>query len=327
MFRQYLFLPLIFALLAGLKWLSYAESMNPRSVTMAQVGASDPSRLGVRQDLMEDLDRIVSYEHYYHSLHGRFTLLLNRIGFPLSSSVIAEYDIRVSVATADFLLINAIAEKDGKMLELVSIDQDFRVHSSFPLPEPRRQFLVAQAMKRLRVLRSTPQGEVAAEPGIYQGYFQYSLKTASDQDQHAYAIGLKPPVQGEKIELHTANDEEMALALESILAGDASGDSEGASLDRFREQEYLAQRIFLGETGRFPRDREELGRVTRFQLAPERDPAFTRLTMEPIGTESQGFPDSSREEGALSLVAPTGRREKSQQGGLEIEPVGRDQPE
>ncbi len=299
MLRQYFFLPLFFSFLVGLRWFSALEAVDVSKSDPSVSAQASVSQQLLRQELIEDLDRLASYEHYYHSLTGRFTLVLNRIGFQFSSRIRAEYDIRIVVASADFFLLNAISEKDGKIFDVVSVDQDFQVHSKFALPSPRREYLRAQAFKHLRLLREAPQGVSIPETGIYRGYFEYSLRSSSSQELHAFALGVKSPVDGDLIELSASSDEGLTLELESILAGDpverslarVEGAEEGLSVG----QEALAQTIFLGEMGRYPKDLQELSKITRFQLRSEADsrsgdliqgesksPNPGRLVIEPI---------------------------------------------
>jgi hypothetical protein len=270
MSRQYFFLPLFFVLILVLGWFSSWGQIESSQFNQLTTSLTGTPQSGVsqelRQELIENLDRLVSYQHYYHSLNGRFTLVLNRIGLPLSLRVSSEYDVRVLVASSDELLIHAVSEKNGKVLDRVSIDQDYKIHANFLIPAPRRSYLRATALKHLRLLREAPRGVVVPERGVYQGYFEYSVKTSSDDHVHAFAHGIKAPVVGDRIELNSSNDQELAMELESILTDEWSGNAGEWFAEWSGEQEFLAQNIFLGETGRYAKDRSELARTTRFQL-------------------------------------------------------------
>ncbi len=306
MFRQYLFLPLFFALMLGMRWFSTHGEL--AGLTHSRV--IDPARvqsqvaLSVRQELMEDLDRLVTYENYYHAMEGRFTLLLNRVGFRPSPRVLAEYDIRVQVATADLLLIQVVSEKGGQVLDRVTVDQDFQVHSSFVLPAPDRRFLVAKALTHLKRLREAPEGVLLPERGIYTGYFDYSVVTSSNQEPIAVALGLKVPVQGDRFELSSSNEQEMTLQLETILASEWKERQNSGRDESQRDQELLAQRIFFGEIGHYAQDREELFQVIGIPFLSESN---SEASSDLIGDRALA--------GSVSASSP-GR--KSQ---IEIEPI------
>lgn len=268
--RHYLFLPLIFLALLGLR---VGSAMAPALSDGGQLGlggsvgessvSRDPShRELVRQALLEDLDRLVTNERYYHSLKGRFTFLLSRLGFSFSSRVLGEYDVRVVVATADYLLVSAVSENEGKILDTVTIDQDYQVHSNFSLPVPRPKFLRAQALKHLRRLRDTGVGIPLKEWGVYTGYYNYTVKAASSSDLYAFAVGVKSPVLGEEIDLNASNYDQRAIELESILATEWNEQFQAGMRPFENEIALLAETVFLGETGRYPKDRDEMSKLT-----------------------------------------------------------------
>jgi hypothetical protein len=325
MVRQYFFLPFFFISILALGWLSNLEQMKNLASRSLVSDSEDAAQRVIRQELMEDLDRLVSYEHYYHSLNGRFTLLLNRVGLPFSSRVSAEYDIRVLIASSDHLLVNAVSEKNGKIIDVVSVDQDYQVHANFQLPVPRRPHLKANALKYLRLMRQVPKGVSLPEGGVYRGYFIYSSQPSSDGQLHVSALGVKDPVQGEKIDLNSSTDEELSTELESILAGEWSGGAGEWSSEWNVQQEVLAQKIFLGETGRPAGDREELARVTRFQLHLDSSPGGSGLPIEVIdlgiGSEDRVTGDSHSTQRSLGSIGAPAALGVVQSGRLEIEPI------
>ena len=239
--RQYFFIPLFLSGLAGLACFAMLEGQFNRKMgharydeqpRMREFGGwpsqtadaendhQDLSQAMLRQELMEYLDRLVFYENSYRALHGRFTFLSNRLGLSLSRRLAQQYEIRVSMASSDYLLVDAISERDGKILDRVSVDQDYKVHANFNLPDPNAQYLKVQAFKYLRVLRQLPDGSKPNEVGIYQNYFVYSLKDSSQKDRHAFAVGIRPPVMGVQIELTPTNELELGLALGLVKVGE-----------------------------------------------------------------------------------------------------------
>lgn len=250
----------------------------PQSQGLADSGSwlkeNRPEQLQERRELLEVLDRVVAYQHYYHSVYGHFTKLLNRIGFQIPGGVASTYEIRVAEASSDRLLVTALSEVDGKTMDLVSIDQNYRIHANFPLPAPRPEYLKANAMKHLRQLKEAPAGQVIEEQGVFSGYFKYELRRDSEDRRVAFAVGMRPPVQGVQLEagagLSIASDESYAMEeIAGLSSVSGTGQRPVGEMMAGTEQAYLAQRIFLGEVGRYARSWSELSRIAHFQF-PER---------------------------------------------------------
>jgi hypothetical protein len=280
MSRGYTFLPLLILSLAGAAWWSQHlesrpagpedEKANPHST-----GQSSTIHETRRRELMEALDRMVSYQHYYHSVYGQFTLLMARTGYSLPSSVTEVYDVRVQEATSDHLIITAVSELHGKALDRVSINQDYQLQSNFALPSPRAEYLHAHAKKHLRTLRNAPKGVVPAESGVFRGYFRYDVTQDSQGHVNALAVGIRPPVMGIQVDfadrdLAIATEEQIFKGLEMGLPPAQSAvpgqKAEGGWEMTGSEQAYLAQKIYMGEVGRYARNWAELSSIASFRF-------------------------------------------------------------
>src|SRR5688572_13195872 len=148
MLRRYSFIPVVCCILGGLAWWSiHVKGAVSSRADIQPIDYDRAALVSRRQLLIEILDKIVCYEHYYHSVYGTYTRILNRIGVSIPRTITDVYDLHVSEATADQLLVNALSETRGQVMDLVSIDQAFRVHSSFEVPVPRPEYLRSIALK------------------------------------------------------------------------------------------------------------------------------------------------------------------------------------
>jgi hypothetical protein len=333
MLKKYSFFPVFAVLLGGLAWWSMqvesAVLRESRSGNISSRLGDDPNR----RELIESLDRIVSYEHYYHSVYGHFTKLLNRIGLVIPRTVSDLYDIRVTEASNDRLLITAYSELNGKMLDLVSIDQDFQLHANFSIPQPRSEYLRTFALKQLRLMKELPAGQIVAEQGVFKGYFEYIMEKDSDGQMMPVAMGIRPPVAGMKLEpndfLGESNvDQEVII---SDLADDGSEDSASSQLGQhptqpggLEEETYLAQQIFYGEVGRYARSWSELARIANFKF--EGRDQFGGDNTVLFGDTSSASDLEASTQGEAAKISREGRKISSvtPNKGLEIEPISSD---
>ena len=286
MFQRYSFFPIFLFLLAGLQWWAHrVESLThvdpPPILAIPGVGPSKDTGKRVqietskRLDLVEALERIVAYEHYYRSVYGHFTKLVNRVGFKVPRTIGSLYDIRVVDATKDRLLVNAFSEVDGKTDDMLSIDQDYEVRANFTVPSPRAEYLRISALKHLRALYGAPKGQMSGEEGVFKDFFRYEVKDEDDK-RVAFAVGVRAPVQGMQLEISSNNSQAENAYLDILsedpsnnfselapsLTGQWSQGNEGTL-----EEAYLAQRIFRGETGRYAKNWLELSKITGFKFA------------------------------------------------------------
>jgi hypothetical protein len=270
---KYSFLPVFSCLLGALAWwsnyLGAAGVVNvPTEIHLTQDGTSSTQ---LRREIVEALDRVVAYQHYYHSVHGHFTKLINKIGFSVPPSVLENYEVRVSEATADRLIVTAFSEAHGKIVDLVTINQDFKVHANFQLPPPRSTYLKNQAIKYMRLAKNSPSGQILSEQGVYKEYFQYSIKDDSRRGKSIFAIGVRPPVVGVQLELNDSSSGNEPQYFDSALAegyfeGVQTGQQSGGNVSHLQEETQLAQTIFLGEMGRYAKSWAELSKIANFRF-------------------------------------------------------------
>ncbi|MCM2322067.1 MAG: hypothetical protein NDJ90_02280 [Oligoflexia bacterium] len=320
MLQRYSFFVLFGLLTSGLAWWSRSVEPSvgagervPAAAVVKRPEVSNASLEPQRRELLEVLDRIVAYEHYYHSVYGHFTKLLHRIGSSIPRSVGSIYEIRVIEATQERLLINALSEIDGKVSDIVSVDQDFKVHSSFPLPQPRAEFLRYRASRQLRQLWEAPSGQVFEEQGVFRGFFRFEIRRDSLDRKVAFAVGTRHPVLGLQLEYGPQQAEQDRIEGTELAAdlitdlGEYSDRPQGTgqrstgAVMSSSEEAILAQRIFRGEVGRYAKSWGELSKIVSFEFdeAVEPEPEVNRAT--------------------ASILAP--RAKFRAEGGLEIEPI------
>jgi hypothetical protein len=334
MLRGISFLLFTVAMIAALAhWQVRLESA---SASLTPHGARPPGALTgprpdaspeTRRQLIEVLDRLVSYQQYYREVYGHYTRLLGRIGYAIPDPVSRVFEVRVLEASTDRLLITAFSEEDGKTADVLTIDQDFRLQANFELPAPSPEFLRAQAYRLLRAYRDSDRSAPPAENGIYRGYFRFALRSDSQDRRTALATGTRAPVEGVQLELGPgaeipadAEPESPLLAAEEGTAprtGEASSRSSMSTL----EEAFLAQKIFRGEIGRYARSWAELSRIAHFRFAGKEDYGSDRV---PFG-DSAEVPeiDAAALEPAGSARQPAAVM-KPTVGDLEIEPIGTD---
>ena len=343
MLQRYAFVAVCVGMLSGLGvWSAHLELQRAQSRTpaetwsasrQAQSGSAPDAAVPFRsmaqqRELLETLDKIVSYQHYYRSVYGHFTKILSKTGASIPKAIGSIYEIRVSEATTERLLVSAFSEVDGKSMDQVTIDEDYVVKASFPLPPPRSEFLRLQAAKYLRALLESPEGQLPGERGVFKGYFKYELRRDSENQKIAFAVGIRPPVLGAQLEVGGASKATVAeldphFVLNSELEEFAQ---EGASRtgqkvdvqDNAKEEAYLAQRIFHGEIGRYAQSWSELSRIANFQFE-EREVEAAPLkggVQRGIASDSPGLqPDSKSRNLKKKSSSPT------VSGSLEIEPI------
>jgi hypothetical protein len=273
MLRGYSFLIAVLLAFTGLAWWSHHlgfASLTASQAPDAPSGASladlsdpeqDPAQVSAnRREVLEALDRIVAYERYYHSVYGHFTKFLNRIGYTLPKSVSDVYEVRVAEASQTALVATAVSESKGRTGDVISIDQDYHLNSSFSLPEPRLEYLRANAMRQLRLmLAETEASPTANERGIFTGYFRF-LSRGEGDDRNVVAVGIRPPVQGLQLELNARSPHQEVT--EDLAVGQKQQNNVATSLEEAR----LAQTIFRGEVGRYAKSWDELSKIADFKF-------------------------------------------------------------
>jgi hypothetical protein len=301
MVRQYSFFIIFFALLTPLAWLSgRTETSTAPNFTLSSggepvsgiqslrsgglPGLESSAENSQRAELIETLDRLVAYEHYYHSVYGHYTKLVSRLGLPISKELSELYDIRVSEAFQERLVITAFSEVAGRTQDLVSIDQEYAVHASFALPAPRSDYLKSLAFKQLRILRDSPTEPDLVEQGVFKGFFHFEQKLDSEGRKVALAVGVKAPVTGIQLELRAGEEKVAELEIPSATKSPATGEKPVSNVMSTLEEAYLAQRIFHGELGRYAKNWSELSKIASFRF--EDKAKFGQAGQVPFGDDA-----------------------------------------
>ena len=276
--RRYSFIVVILLLLTGMSWWSAKLNYSARRAAGAGKNFQGPVALeSQRRELLETLDRVVAYQHYYRSVYGHFTQLLGRVGFSVPRKIEEQYDIRVTEASRDRLVLTAISEFEGQTQDRVSVNQDFSLQANFPIPLPRPEYLRAQALKHLRLLGESMATQLPELQGVYRDYFRFEIRTNSESNRSISATGIRSPVLGQQLEWGGPSggrtlaggkggdapllDEEAELS-----AAPGTGQKATGNLMNTLEEAYLAQRIFHGEVGRYAKDWSELSKIAGFRF-------------------------------------------------------------
>jgi hypothetical protein len=266
-----------------------------------------------RQMLVEALDRLVRYQHYFHDINGRFTRDLSRLSLPshLASGDLEQlqryYEISVIEVQPNRFLLQATGVKNT---DRVTIDESHRLNANFVPPAPTRAYLLEEAD---RLLSQRAEG-LSAEEGLYSRYWQIT-----PEDQTWVATGLQQPVTGDRREYQ--GDRMLETIFQQVservkgTMGEKTDDGkviEGPSpasvsddalmLDEprtslFKEvltpsdvQEWLesarlAQHVHRKEHGHYAKRWEQLDEVSSYHFA-ERMKAVKNLRVHPIELSS-----------------------------------------
>lgn len=266
-----------------------------------------------RQLLLEALDRLVRYQHYFHEIHGRFTRDISRLSLPsrLAGGDLDQlhraYEISViEVHPKKFLLLAT----GVKNTDRVTVDESHRLNANFVAPPPMRAYLLEEADRMLN-LRS--QGK-EPQPGIFTRYWQLER---SPEDQGWIAIGVRKPVVGERREfqadralasIFAAVSERVKskmggsaspLGPEKDQADEADGDLEPESpraqlfkevltpsdVQEWLESARLAQHVHMREHGRYAKKWENLDDVSDYRFA-ERMKVAKNVRVHPISLQA-----------------------------------------
>ena len=176
MVHRYSFIPVFSMLLSGLAWWSHLESpILPGQVASCGVSAScvesrSESDWVRRKKLMESLEHLVASQLKYRDAHGGFTKYLDRTGFVLPQNVARSYDLKVAQASENRLLIQAFSKEEDqyspanslikgvandlaneKVLDWISIDQDYKMSANFELASVNRRPASVTNLKGLEI--------------------------------------------------------------------------------------------------------------------------------------------------------------------------------
>lgn len=218
----------------------------------------------LRRKLLETLDRIVTYQHYYKAVYGSYTRIAGRLGVPIPKQVEDAYEIRVVEASGERLLISALSEAGGRISDYVVVDQRYRVRANFPIPSPDSAYLTQAATKHIRAILSMPDGSHLQEKGVFQGYFTFETQKDSKGRPVVNAVGVRSPVDGLRVSSEDLTGQ--AMQRPESTPEFRTGQREGHDVVGSMQETYLAQRIFRGETGRYAKTWDELSRIAAFHF-------------------------------------------------------------
>src|SRR3954468_13860533 len=108
MLRRYSFLVIFLGLLSTLAWWAgrVESAMAPQNAfSLSNSASNEQAETSQRRQVVEALDRIVAYEHYYRSVYGHFTRLISRLGYHLPAGLSELYDVRVTEAAGNRLVV------------------------------------------------------------------------------------------------------------------------------------------------------------------------------------------------------------------------------
>jgi len=266
-----------------------------------------------RQLLVEALDRLVRYQHYFHDIHGRFTRDIARLSLPnrLASGDLEQlrrnFEISViEVQPKRFLLLaTGVSSADR-----VTVDESHRLNANFVVPPPTRAYLLEEAD---RMLNLKAQG-MPPQDGIYSSYWQLEK---APEDQSWVAMGVRQPVVGERRDFQgeralasifaavservkmkmggvaTAPQESEKAQTAEEAEAQALAELEAPKANMFKEvlaasdvQEWLerarlAQHVHMRELGRYARKWENLDVVSDYHFA-ERMKVAKNIRVHPI---------------------------------------------
>lgn len=264
-----------------------------------QLSQEMKERQEARQLLLEALDKLARYQHYFHQVNGRFTRDLSRLSLPVQlasgtlDGLMREYEVSVLEVHPNRFLILASGTANS---DRVTIDESHRLNANFVLPPPSRAYLVEEADRLLRLRNE------GAEPAA--GLFSRYWKLAPEEGSSWVAIGQRSPVLGEKrglqlrrevASIFSANTDQLRSRM-GAFSGELNAAVAAAeparsslykeSLDAKDATEWLlaaqlAQRVYRGEQGRYAMRWEELDRVSAFQFG-ERMKFVRNVRVHPI---------------------------------------------
>jgi hypothetical protein len=219
-----------------------------------------------RQMLLEGLDKIVRYQHYYRETQGGFTRDLARLGLPkvLSqgdfSQVHASYEVSVLEASDKRLVILATGKNDR-----VTMDERFRISANFILPPANKKYLLEEAN---RMLQLSAIGQEHAQ-GLYTSYWKLESRPLAE-GRGLSIVGIHTPVVGDRHELDRPEGRALASIFNDVgdklrnkFAAKSFQPKQNLQLDASHVRDwlrriYLAQFNYKKETGFFATSIEEL---------------------------------------------------------------------
>lgn len=227
-----------------------------------------------RQLLLEGLDKIVRYQHYYRELQGGFTRDLARLGMPLLLShgdfneLHADYEVSVLEASDKRLIVLAAGKNDR-----VTMDDRYRVTANFILPPAHKKYLLEEAD---RILQLSSFGQTNSL-GLYTNYWKAEARSESEGLVWS-VVGQRAPVVGQRLELRQSDGRgpasifsDVGTKLRSKLGEQSEvGKAEllltTSQVRTWLQRLHLAQHIYKRENGVYASTFEQLASRSSFDL-------------------------------------------------------------
>lgn len=211
----------------------------------------------LRAQLLLGLDLFVRAERALRVESSSFTSSLGRVPNVLGA-LTHFYRVDIARATRNRLLVVATGEGRRSVLndlasivgDRVTIDEEFRVHTNFPLPSPPRDYLHTLARTVMNRIHSSQfqlpeRSDLDRWEGVFHGYFRYEVRPVSDGGRTIVALGLSGPVRGDIVEMQSG-----ANIFEWVY-NHRNGASAAIELQGSLEEIYLAQRIYQDHVGHY----------------------------------------------------------------------------
>ena len=247
MLRHWLFLTLCFVSVPLLSyWSAHGGHDSGGPGSRAGSVASHASNF-MRRELVQLLDRMVRAEKSFQAAHGRFTRVLSQLEVQMPAHLAHIYEITVLESAPDRLRLAARSDggNTGLILDLITIDQDFRTEANFLIPTPDADYLRELARRNLSELAAAAQAdpgvweaegdeaESGIEASVYRGFFDYLVKFDSQKRAIAVALGRMDPVQGLRLELDSETAATIPAGVEKVALPGGTPESMGLSLTEF----------------------------------------------------------------------------------------------
>jgi hypothetical protein len=265
------------------------------AIQSAAVGA-ESAEVSRQRQLFEFLDSWVQRQRHHRAVFGHYAETFVQLKLEIPEALRDVVDFRVLESSSERFLGSALllTSSVGQHRRLrVTVDQDFRVRSTFKIPEPRSDYLKELALRHLRLLSQSGGNSVLEERSVFRGWFRYvraasrkisSPGVASGSEDRVLteklftATGVRAPVRGLKLELSgaaeaTLRKEGAGLSMQESsrlggfgFPGQGVGPQGLGSVPSWMGELAFAHQIFSSKFGRQPRSLEELAGSVRLEL-------------------------------------------------------------
>lgn len=210
-----------------------------------------------RAELLMSLDLFVRAQRALRADSGSYTRSIGRMP-DVFGSLTHYYRIDVTRASQNQLLVVAVGEggrTSGAIAsqlvgDRIAIDENFQVHSNFPIPQPPRDYLHVVArtvMNRIWANQAlvSEKHELELWEGVYRDFFKYEVKPVSNGGHTIVATGIAAPVLGDVVEMQPA-----ANVYDWVYHHRHSSWAEN-EMHGHLEKIYLAEKIYQDHVGAY----------------------------------------------------------------------------